>query len=167
MRYTIPALAVLACALTACKPQPISPADETAIRALATSYETAANAGSVDGITALYTADATVQPPNMPAAAGTAAIHKLYSDMMGPTKTALRLTVTKTFGQGDIAYDLGTYHVVVTMKDSTQASPPPEDGKFIDVVLRQSDGSWKYAASTWNANAMPAAPAPPARPRRH
>jgi len=167
MRYALPALA-LACALTGCKPQPISPADEQAIRATYVAYATSANAGSVDGLVANYASDATVQPPGAPAATGTEAIRRMYTGMLAAVRPHLTLTATKVAGQGDVAYVTGTYHLTYTMKDSTQAAPPAEDGKFVDVQWRQADKSWKIVASSWNQNSMPAAPpAAPARGRRH
>ena len=168
MRHTLPALAALACALTACQPQPLSQADEEAVRAVGAAFGAAVNASNVDGMTAIYASDATVQPPGMPGATGTAAIHKLWTDMTAPMKATLSVTVTKVAGQGDVAYTTGTYHIVFAMKDATQASPPPEDGKYVNVLWRQADKSWKVVADTWNANSMPAAPAAaPARSARH
>ena len=167
MRYALPALAVIAGAITACQPQPISQADEEAIRAVNTTFTAAVNAENVDAMTAVFTSDATVQPNGMPGAVGTAAIHKLFTDMMGPMRTNLRTSVTKIAGQGDMAYVTGTYHVSWTMKDSTQTAPPAEDGKWITVLWRQPDKSWKFASDTWNPNAMPAMPAPAHAARRH
>ena len=165
-RLYLPAAAALGL-LAACQPQPITQADEDAIRANLAAFTTAANAGNVNGMAAGYAADATIQPPGMPAATGTAAIHKLWTDLSAPARVNLRLNVTKVAGQGDVAYATGTYHIVFTPKDSTQASPPAEDGKFVNVYWRQADKSWKVLVDNWNTNSMPTM-APPARPaRRH
>ncbi|MFI5206963.1 MAG: YybH family protein [Gemmatimonadales bacterium] len=168
MRHALPALAVLACALTACKPQPISPADEQAIKDFDAAYATALNAGNMDAVMATYASDASVLAPGMPIANGTDAIRRSMTGMMSAMKLNLRLTPSKVTGQGDLAYVVGSYHSTVTMKDSTQATPPPEDGKYVEVLARQADKSWKLVADIWNPNSEPAAPAPPpARPRRH
>lgn len=168
MRRPLLALAALACALTACKPQPISPADEQAIKDATAAYATALNAGNVDAITAMFGSDASVLAPGMPIATGADAIKRSMTGMMAVMKLNLRLTPTKVSGQGDLAYEVGSFHATATMKDSTQASPPPEDGKYVEVWSRQADKSWKMVADIWNPNSMPAAPAPPpARPRRH
>ena len=168
MRYPLPVLAGLACAVAACAPPPLTPADEEAVRAVDQAYVVAANASNVEALTALYTSDAVVQPPGMRAASGTAAIHKLYVDMTTPMRVRLTTSGTRVSGQGDLAYVTGTYHAVYTMKDGTQTAPPAEDGKFLDVRMRQPDKSWKIVASSWNQNSMPAPAAPPARPtRRH
>ena len=168
MRYALPTLAVLACALTACKPQPISPADEQAIKDFDAAYAAALSAGNLDAVMAMYASDASVMPPGMPIANGTGAIRQSMSGMMAALKMSLHLTPTRVSGQGDLAYVVGSYHASETMKDSTQASPPPEDGKYVEVLARQADKSWRLVADIWNPNSGPAAPAPPpARPRRH
>ncbi len=169
MRHALPALAVLACALTACKPQPISPADEQSIKDASAAYAAALNAGTVDALTAMYASDASVLAPGMPIATGTDAIKRQMTGMMSAMKLNLHLTGSKVTGQGDLAYVVGSYHAAVTMKDSTQAAPPPEDGKFVEVWSRQADKSWKLAVDIWNPNSMPAMPAAaPARAgRRH
>lgn len=169
MRHPVRLLAVLACALAACQaaPKPLSPADETAIRATSDAFTAAANAGNVDGLSALYTSDAAIHPDLMPAAVGAEAIRKLWTDMTAAVRVTIAPTITQVKGAGDMAWMSGTYHVAYAMKDSTLAAPPAEDGKFLEVLMRQGDGSWKIVADSWNANAPPAAPAPPPPARRH
>ena len=169
MRYTLPALAVLACALTACTPQPIPQSDIDAIKAADAAYAAALNSGSVDAVVAMYTSDAQLLPPGMTMATGTDAIKQTMTGMMGPMKLTLRLTPGTVSGRGDMAYVVGAFHFSATMKDTTQAAPPPEDGKYVEVLMRQADGSWKLAVDIWNPNTMPQVPAAPAaRPaRRH
>lgn len=166
-RLYLPAAAALGL-LAACQPQPLSQTDEDALRALSNGFVAAVNAANMDGMTAPFASDAVVQPNGMPAASGTAAIRKLWTDMMTPMTAKLRTTITKVSGEGNVAYLMGTYHVEWTMKDATQAAPPPEDGKWISVAWRQPDKSWKFMSDTWNPNSMPTAAAAPARPaRRH
>jgi len=166
-RFTIPAAAALGL-LAACQPQPLSQADEDAIRAVNTAFAAGANSGSADAMTAVYGSDAVIQGYNMAAVTGTAAIHKLWTDLNAPVKANLRVTVTKVEGAGDVAYLTGSYHLVLTSKDSTHPSTVTEDGKYINVLWRQADKSWKIVADAWNANSMPAMPAAaPARPAAH
>ena len=156
--------------LAACKPQPITPADETAIRAVESSYMTATNAGNTDGVLALYVADPMDLPPNMPPVSGTEAMRKFYGDMFKSVRFVLTLNPTKIAGSGDLAYATGTYHFTGTMNDSTHTALPADDGHYVDVLARQADGSWKIVLGSWSSNAAQtaAAPAPPARPaRRH
>jgi uncharacterized protein (TIGR02246 family) len=167
MRYALPALAVLACGLSACKPQPLAQAELDAVRGVDAAYVAALNSGNVDAVVAMYTSDAAVLAPGNPPANGTNAIKTMLGAMMGPMKFTIRLTPVKVTGAGDMAYTVGNYHFVATMKDSTQASPPPEDGKYAEVFQKQADGSWKIAVDIWNPNSMPAMPAPTRPARRH
>jgi uncharacterized protein (TIGR02246 family) len=168
MRYALPTLAVLACALTACTPQPISQADQQAIKDADAAYTAALNSGNVDAVVAMYTADASVLAPGNPVATGTDAIKRMMTGMMAAMKVNGRLTQTKVTGAGDLAYVVGSYHFSMTPKDTTQAAGPAEDGKYVEVYERQADKSWKIAADIWNPNTMPEMPAAPARPaRRH
>jgi len=170
MRNTAFAALAASLMLTACTPaaQPLSPADETAIRALVDRFNAAVNANNADAMTADFTSDATIHPDQMPAAVGTEAIHQLWTGMLGQMRvTRFAHVVTKISGEGNVAYLTGTYHVEATTADSAHAPIPPGDGKFIQVLWRQADKSWKVVADSWNTNAMPAAaaPAPPARRR--
>jgi ketosteroid isomerase-like protein len=115
---------------------------------------------------ALHASTSAVLPPNMPTASGADAQRQLWTGMMSQMRVTLTSTPVTIAGQGDLAYVVGNYHVVSTMKDTTQAAPPPDDGKFLNVLQRQSDGSWKYVAESWSSNAEPPAPAPPPARRR-
>ena len=163
-RALIPAAAA-SFLLAACGAPPLSQADQDAVRAVQSAFTAAVNADNVDGMTAVYAGDATIQPPNMAGVAGTQAIHKLWADLSAPAKASFAAQVTKVAGAGDVAYMTGTYHISWTMRDATKAAPPPEDGKWTNVLWRQPDKSWKVVATTWNSNA-PAPPPAPARPAR-
>lgn len=45
---------------------------------------------------------------------------------------------------GDLAYQVGTFAV--------RGTPQPEEGKFVNVLKRQADGSWKVAVSIFNSD---------------
>lgn len=171
MRTTSITVLAAALLLSACQQaaQPLSPADETAIRATLDSFTVAVNAGSADRMTAVYASDAAIHPSGMPAAVGTEAIRKLWTDMTGMMRvTTFTSVTTKVAGQGDVAYVTGTYHLESTSADSAHTPMPAADGKFVEVLWRQTDKSWKVVADNWNENSMPAAPAAPApaTPRR-
>lgn len=159
-------------ALAACQqaPKPISAADEAAIRATRANFETAAGSGSADAMAALYTADGVVLPPNMARAAGTAAIKRLFSGMLTAGTPHLTLTMDNVAGRQDMAYVVGTYHLSWTPKTAGAAAPPADSGKYVEVLMRQADGSWKTAVDSWNSDVpMPAGEAAPAAApaRRH
>jgi uncharacterized protein (TIGR02246 family) len=167
----LPSAALLAaCLLSACQsaPKPLSAADETAIKAVESAYATAMNAGNTDGILALYTADGMDLPPGQPPVSGQAALRTNYAGMFGAMNVTIGLTPSKISGGGNMAYVTGSYHFSATMKDTTKASGGPmvEDGKYVDIVVRQEDGSWKIALGAWSANTPPAPPAPAPAPAK-
>ena len=45
---------------------------------------------------------------------------------------------------GDLAYQIGTYAV--------EGANPPEQGKFLNILKRQADGTWKVAVSAFNSD---------------
>ena len=160
IRFALPALLLAACQPA---PKPLSPADETAIRASVTAFQTAANANDVNAMAATSAEDGSVYPNGMPAANGMAAIKKLWTDMQAQARVSKFTAMPdKISGQGDVAYATGTYHLELITADSSHTALPPEDGKFVEVLWRQADKSWKVVADIWNTNTMPAAPAPPA-----
>jgi ketosteroid isomerase-like protein len=161
-------LAVMAAASAACQTsRPLSPADEAAIRAADSIYHAALTAGNLDGAVAFFAADATVMPPNAAPVHGTEAIRQLFSGLLSTMNVNVAVKSERVAGQGNLAYNMGSYHSTGTLKDSTHTPVPPEEGKYLQVFSRQADGSWKAVADIWNANAAPAAPsAPPAERHR-
>jgi ketosteroid isomerase-like protein len=160
-------VAAIAAASTACQTsEPLSPADEAAIRGADSTYHAAISAGSVEGATAFFAVDATVMPANAPPVHGTDAIRQFFSGLFGTMNVTIAVKSERVAGQGNLAYNIGSYHLTGTLKDSAQTPLPPEDGKYLQVFLRQPDGSWKAVADAWNANAAPAMPSPPPAPRR-
>lgn len=165
LRFTTIGMAVAA--LSACQqpPKPITPADEAAIRAVDSAIVAAINSGNAAAATAGYAANGTVLPPNMPPATGSDGIRQLYSGLSGMMNVNFAVKSERIGGEGNVAYHIGSYHFTGTLKDSSHARVPPEDGKYLQVYMRQGDGSWKVVAEAWNANAAPPPP-PPARSRR-
>jgi ketosteroid isomerase-like protein len=165
-KVPIQILALALAGAAACQPapRPLSPADEAAIRAADSTIIAALNAGNIEGATLGYTADGTVMPPNMPPAKGSDAIRQLWTGMLNMMNVSLTVTTERVGGEGNLAYHIASYTFSGTLKDSTHAAIPPEDGKLLQVWVRQPDGSWKAAAEAWNANAPP--PPPPPSPAR-
>jgi ketosteroid isomerase-like protein len=151
----------LAVALSACQPSPeaLTSADQAAIRAVDSTLVAAINAGDVAAATAAYAVDGMVIPPNMPVAMGADGIRQLWTGLTGMMDVTFAIQSELVSGAGDMAYHVGSYSFSGTMKDSARTIVPREEGKYLQVFVRQGDGSWKVAAEAWNANAPPA-PAP-------
>lgn len=145
-------------------PKPLTDADRAMAHTTDSAFTMAAAAGNVDGMMAGYASDAMVMPPSMPMAHGADQIRQLWKGMSAG-KVSLQLTQETADGAGDFMYTTGKYHY--------QALPAEtgafEDGKYLEVFRRGTDGKWMLAAESWSPNAPPApmAPAAPVKPAAH
>jgi uncharacterized protein (TIGR02246 family) len=129
--------------------------DEAAIRAVDAQWARAATAGDGAALTALYTSDATLLPPNEPVVKGEA-VKKYNDDMTNSFSGPTELTTTAVAGGGDLAYAVGTYRATLTPKKAGAKPLPTEEGKYLEVLKKQADGSWKIVYDMWSPNAPPA-----------
>lgn len=168
MRPLISTLAaVLICAATACAPTSdradgdrLSDADVTAIRALGQEFTQAIVTHDYDKVVALHTDDVAWMAPGAPAALGPAALRQSLEN--GVQALSFVITPAHTEGVGSLAYDRGGYtYTGVIGSDTVTAA-----GKYVQVLRRQADGSWRIALAIWNDDAPPPAPAPAASPQR-
>lgn len=106
-------------------------------------YEKAWAANDVAALAALFTSDGYALPNGQPPAAGAEAIRAAYQRNAG---SSLNLRALHYVQSGDMAYIIGGFG---------GAADKPDFGKFVLVLRRGQDGSWRIAADMDNANAMP------------
>lgn len=140
---------------SAAGPAGLSAQDEAAVRALDAEWARASSAGDGAAVAALYAADASILPPMEPMRQGEAA-KKYWVDFAASFSGPTELTTTAVEGRGDLAYAVGTYRVSVTPKKAGAKPLPVEVGKYVEVLKKQPDGSWKIVYDIWNADAPPA-----------
>lgn len=140
---------------SAAAPAGLSSEDEAAIRALDAEWSRAASAGDGNAVAALYTSDATLLPPMEPPRQGEAA-GKYWIDVLGAFSGPTELTTTAVEGRGDLAYSVGGYRQTLTPKKAGAKAMPTEEGKYVTIVKKQADGSWKIVYDMWSPNAAPA-----------
>jgi uncharacterized protein (TIGR02246 family) len=133
----------------------LSSEDEAAIRALDAEWGRAASAGEANAVAALYTSDATVLPPMEPLRQGEAA-SKYWIDVLNGFSGPTDLTTTAVEGRGDLAYAVGKYRQTLTPKKAGAKPLPTEEGKYLEVLKKQADGSWKIVYDMWSPDAPPA-----------
>lgn len=133
--------------MSSCNSVPtFTPQDEAAIRAtidkaLGTFNET----GDMIAYTEIYYAeDATMHSPNAEPIKGRKAIQEFGASFPRMTND---YTVKEVYGQGDMAYVVGTYHLI--FEDPTI---PEDRGKYIEIWRRQKDGSWKITHDIFNTS---------------
>jgi len=133
----------------------LSDEDKARIRAVDEEWARAAQAGDGEAIAALYAEDAVLLPPGEPIVKGEAA-KKYWVDFgkqfSGPTE----LNTMTVEGSGNVASAIGTYKMTLTPKKAGAKPLPTDEGKYIEVLKRQDDGSWKIIYDMWSPNAPPA-----------
>ena len=122
--------------------------DRVAIEALSAAYDANFNAADVDALVASYTDDALRMVPNGPTLVGKEAIRAALQaefdvNTIETVGVAEEIRVVE-----DWAFVRGTYSDTVTPKaggDLTQVQ-----GKWVSIVHRQADGTWKWHRDIWN-----------------
>lgn len=108
-------------------------------------YNEAFNRGDAAGCAAFFTEDVMLLPPGEPMLRGREAFIETYQERMRQSVGGTHTNVLIDFGvEGDMAYQIGTYAIA--------DADPPERGKFVNVLKRQSDGTWKVCVSIFNSD---------------
>ena len=160
--YRAITLGVLVLFLSNCQqapagPQPLTEADKEQITALRDSYQEAYNAKDLDALLALYTDDAYELPANAEMVQGMEAIQKSYEGNFEQLKSEeFAVAAVETSGVDGLAYEVGTFTQKVILPGSSE--PVSVNGKYVVVVKKQADGSWKLAVGISNLDQPPAAP---------
>jgi uncharacterized protein (TIGR02246 family) len=142
-------------------PAGLSDADRAAIRQSGENYAKSVNAQDSKGAAALYADDAIVLVPNHAAVEGRAAIQAWMETP--PPVSNFQMQSLETEGQGDLAYDRGTYSVTMT---PAGAGPIEDHGKYLTIFRKQADGSWKVVRDIWNSDLPVPAPEKPTAPAK-
>jgi ketosteroid isomerase-like protein len=143
------------------KPAGLSEADRTAIQQVLGDDLKLTAASDWKGDVALYTEDAIEMPPNQAAVQGKAAI--LAADEAFPPLSNFQEQSLELEGQGDLAYDRGTYSMTITPPG---AAPIEDRGKYLTILRKQADGSWKFLRVMYNSDLPLPAPEKPAAPAK-
>jgi ketosteroid isomerase-like protein len=146
----------------------LSKADQTAIHQAQQNDVKLTNAQDWKGDLALYSAEAILMPPNHPAVQGKAPIQawmQAYPPISNLQEQSLELE-----GQGNLAYERGTYSMTVA---HVGAASTEDQGKYLTIWRKEADGSWKISRAMFNSDLPLPAPEQPVvqhkitRNRRH
>ncbi len=108
-------------------------------------YNKAFNAGDAKACAAFFTEDVMLLPPGEPMTRGRQAFEDTYRSRIDDNTGGTHTNKLIDYGvDGDMAYQVGTYAI--------DESDPPEKGKFVNILQRQSDGSWKVKISIFNSD---------------
>ncbi|MFL5402840.1 MAG: YybH family protein [Gemmatimonadales bacterium] len=132
-------------------PAGLSPQDSASVAAVDSAFMAAANAGNVDAMAAVYATDAALLPPNLPLQRGRAAIRRFWSGLLDAYTVTFEIAPDMIEGRGDLAYNLGHYRFSAVPKEKS-APGIADEGKFVEILKKQPDGSWRYVVDIYNSN---------------
>jgi len=114
-------------------------------------YVSAWKAANADQMATLYTTDAFVLYPNQAAVAGRSAILAYFKAFFGEfAQEDFELTSAEIEIVGPWAFDRGTYRWKAVPRAG--GDPITDYGKYLVILQRQADGSWKVARDMDNSD---------------
>ena len=137
------------------KPDPAAEAaqrtkDIEAVKAIPAKYAVAYNAADTAGLAAVYANDAIRMPPNEPPVVGNEAITASFQAIFDQFTPGLKLSPEEVNVDGGLGFIRGTYEITLTPR--AEGETMQDDGKYVVIVQKQSDGSWKTYRAIWNSN---------------
>ena len=111
------------------------------------------NAGEVSAAVALVVDDAVDLPPHRPAVIGKEAIREFLQSDLDQFTMHFVDEIVEVEVAGDLAIMWTNYTVTLTPKGDGE--PIESEGKWLKVLKRQSDGSWKFSRNIWNSDNPP------------
>ena len=135
-------------------PAALSVGDSAGIAAADSAFQAAANSGDAAAVAAVYASDASLLPPNLPIQRGRNAIRAYWGGLLDAYTVKFELTPDIIEGRGDLAYNMGRYRLTAVPKEKS-APGIADEGKFVEILKKQPDGTWKYAVDIYNSNLAP------------
>jgi uncharacterized protein (TIGR02246 family) len=143
-------LVSLSCVST---PRNDTDADIAAIEKVWDAYAEAVTRGDATAFALIWADDAIKMVPNAPVIIGKATIMARFQASQANTSSVMKIKTEETVIAGDLAYSRGSYEQIATTKaDGTSVRLV---GKFLDILVRQSDGSWKITRDCYNYDGPP------------
>ena len=130
-----------------------SEADATAINTIWSTYVSSLEAGDIDVWVSLWTENGVQMPPNEPPVVGKEHIRNRMNAVLNLFSVEADITNEEVQVAEDWAFSRGTYTLTLSPKNGDQ--PIPVDGKFMTILAKQADGSWKIHRDIFNSNVAP------------
>lgn len=154
--FALSTIAVVGCAQA---PAGLTDADRAAIRQVEADSVKFANAKDWPGWTSHFTSDGSMSPPNGPIVMGQEQI--LAWAKAFPPMSDFSIDLVEIEGHATMAYGRGTYKLKIMPPGASEAVQ--DSGKFIEIWMKQADGSWKVKRDIFNSD-LPLPPMPPPPP---
>jgi uncharacterized protein (TIGR02246 family) len=137
--------------LGACnRPQQADPPADRAVDGIWKEYSASLNAGDIDRWVALWTDDGVQMPPDEAPVVGKEKIRARNGAVLQKFKFDIGITNQEVQTVGDLAYSRGVYKATLTPKQG--GKPIPIDGKYMTILRRQPNGSWRIHRDIFNSN---------------
>jgi ketosteroid isomerase-like protein len=136
---------------------------KTEITARTAAFAVHMNAKHDDSLANMYTENAMLLPPNMPAVTGRAAIRTWLGSNGMPPGSTFTLTTVDVAANGPLAVERGTFNIAIPAAGHTPAMNV--QGKYL-AHWHKVDATWRMADDIWNENAA-SMPAPPMAAAHH
>jgi len=146
-------LSVLAVSGCVTHNRPNTEDDTAAINEVLAMYVSSLEAGDNSAYLSLWTEDGIQMPPNWPPVIGKDQIRLGNKALLDQFNVEMEITVEENRVADSWAFSHGTYTATLSPKNGDQ--PVPIDGKFMTILEKQSDGSWKIHRDISNSNASP------------
>jgi len=131
--------------------KPDTAADIAAIRTLQASWNAAVEAGNIDGYVAVLDPEIELMPTDAPPVRGADNYRKFLQPVfVNDTYRIEAVGPTDIQVDGDLAYARYDYIIHRTPKGSAETFSTLR--KYLDVMRRQQDGSWRVYKHVWNYN---------------
>jgi uncharacterized protein (TIGR02246 family) len=122
---------------------------EQDIRNATKMFAEAYNRGDMAAAVEFYTNDAKFLPPNMQIVNGKQAIKEFFEAGKAMGLRRLDFETIEVGYDGNLAYERGAINITIE-PEGGQAMV--DKGKYLVLMKRQADGSWKVAVDIWNSD---------------
>ncbi len=124
--------------------------DQQAITAMSAARAEAFNQGDAEEIARHFTENAILMAPGKPALIGRDSVRSYYQAIFDEFETKLDSHYEEVAVDGNLAYGRG--EATVTLLPKTGGLPSTSTSKYLNILQRQPDGSWKTTHDIWNSN---------------
>ncbi len=122
---------------------------EIAVRQVVQDWAQACNIKHLDDLLELYSADATVIRASLPPIRSLAAIREFLFSLLEAGLGDVEMETLRTDVMGDVAFDLGRCKMLVPVAMGKRRE---ERGKYLILLVRQPEGTWKILADCWSSD---------------
>jgi uncharacterized protein (TIGR02246 family) len=129
-------------------------ADIAAIEDVMNQYAVTVNAGDLELWLSLMTDDTIKMPPDAPAIFGKEDLRASMQPLFDAFTLEMALYPEEAQVEGNLGFARGTFTFLITPKAGGE--PIYMDGKYLTILKRQADGSWKISHDCYNSNVPPA-----------